>query len=389
MIFQQKQLPETSNKAKGIALINVLIISSLLSLLAIGFAFIMVSENKISQSQETAVQTHYLAEAGIQYAIWKLNNDWQDDFESGMLAEEIKLTNELYAGDEIKIQAKSIGTGNAQIESKALYRSAQRKIIVEVYKPLGGITEPLETRALLCGKIYFTMSQLDVVQGSVHSNDTLELRSSSELWVQDTASAGKTIIEDGSSYLYVDPAKRIENTPLISMPGLDFDAYKEKAVIMSEQDLKICLASNECVLNGINYILDDSEEYGPVIENGQRLILNGFLLADDSIAIAIAGKLLINNTAGQPSGLASRKSIAFNALSSIDITGLVYGLSDVIIIAADNFSLSGGIINYKDSLVLNQLNKIDIAYDESIIKTALGQAKDAPIISLNRWEEEY
>jgi len=390
--------------SKGVALITVLIISGLLILLAIGFAFIMVAENKISQAQELAQQTHYLAEAGTQYALWQLNNNWKDDFENGILNEELPLTDALYPGDEIRIEAKSVPgqPGEAKIISQAKYRDAQREVIVEVFKPLGGITEPLEIKAILSGEvhesqkedknIYLIISRLDVQTGSVHSNNDLKLNAS-DVWIEDTASSVGQIQVDDASNLYVDPEKRIEGAPKITMPALDFDKYKDEALVLDEAYLNSCLAGGECVLNGINYIAGKSCTINiGDIEKGEgpkKLTLNGFLLTDCSVNVDFGSSLLIHNSSGQPSGLASQGSIKINPLANVNITGLLYGLDDITIHAASTFSLSGGIINSGDFLLLNQTNKIDINYDENIIKAALGQPEDAPLITINHWEEEY
>lgn len=368
---------------KGAALISTLIIASLLSFLATGFAFIMISDSKIAKDQELAVQTHYLAEAGTQYAVWKLNNDWQKDFESGDLNEETKLTNAFYQGDEIKITAKATSKGLAQIESKASYKGAQRKVMVEVFKALGGITEPLETRAIFAEKkIFFQTSKLNTT-GSAHTNSNLELISSAVL-VEDTASASQAIIKQGS----ILDAKQEEGAPLITMPGLDFEDYKQKAnLIYTEGQFKVLLQENP-VLQGIVYVAGESCEIN--IEPGQTLTINGFLLTDCTIYIKRESNLIIKNYLNQPSGLASKKSVIINSLAFVNTVGLFYSLHDIMITGANNFSLLGGIINHGELWVLNQLiTKINIIYDENIIKTALGQAQDSPLIILEHWEEEY
>ena len=385
--------------SKGVALITVLIISGLLILLAIGFAFIMVAENKISQAQELAQQTHYLAEAGTQYALWQLNNNWKDDFENGILNEELPLTDALYPGDEIRIEAKSVPgqPGEAKIISQAKYRDAQREVIVEVFKPLGGITEPLEIKAILSGEvhesqkedknIYLIISRLDVQTGSVHSNNDLKLNAS-DVWIEDTASSVGQIQVDDASNLYVDPEKRIEGAPKITMPALDFDKYKDEALVLDEDYLNGCLAGGECVLNGINYLVGDALcLIKPTIWPGQKLTLNGLLLTDCSIDIF--GSLLINNSSGQPSGLASQGSITIYPFANINITGLLYALNGILAIAnQNNFTLLGGVIT-KELQIFNPFKPLTLTYDETIIRQALGQPEDAPLVTINHWEEEY
>lgn len=128
---------------KGIALISVLITLGLLSVISLGFASIIVHEMQISRGQTKSNQAHYLAEAGGQWAIWKLNNDpqWKSAFEAGTLpqgdAGNEKLENFLWTGDEIKIEVKSTDPGEAWINSKVQLADASRKIRLQVYKALG------------------------------------------------------------------------------------------------------------------------------------------------------------------------------------------------------------------------------------------------------------
>lgn len=377
---------------KGIALITVLIITSLLSFLAIGFAFIMVVESQISRAQESAVQALYLAEAGAQKAIWHLNNNWKEDFEEGDLEEDLKLTDELYSGDEIKIQAVSTDKGKAQITSIASYRNAKREVIVKIFKALGGIEEPLEIRAVLTNNEAFAVfSQAEIDNGSMHANTDLTLIFFSEIDVENTASA-ENINIDLTSDLYAEEV--IEDAEAIAMPGLDFDDYLEKAdFIYTETEFESLLEQNP-ILNGIIYVTG-SEICTLDIKRRQTLTVNGFLLTDCAVHLADKGEfgytnLIINNTLGQPSGLASKQSILAKPLTSqINIQGLLYALKSVEIYGpVSNFDLLGGLIT-KKLYILNQLNKLNITYDENIIKTALGQAEDAPIISLEHWEEEY
>ncbi|MFH1392667.1 MAG: hypothetical protein ABIG90_03315 [bacterium] len=382
---------------KGIALISVLIITSFLSFLGIGFALIMVTDSKIATYQELALQTHYLAEAGTQYAIWQLNNDWKDDFENGDLEKDLKLTNELYDGDEIKIKAVSIGHGNAEIESQANYKDAKRKVIIEVFKPLGGITEPLETRAILANKdIAFNKAQnVKINQGSIHANNKLDLKKSSIVSVDQTASA-LVISVDRTSNL---DAEILPEADSLSVPALDFEQYKEKAdAIMSQEEFQEYLALHDpAVLNGIIYVNGTNCRID--IERNQSLTINGFLLTDCSLHIADQGgfgytDLIIRNTLGQPSGIASKNSIIVKQWASLDIQGLIYALKSIECYGEifSSIDVIGGIISASpnnDLYIYAQPNELTITYDKNIIKTALGQAQDSPIITLERWEEEY
>jgi len=378
---------------KGIALINTLIISSLLSFLAIGFAFIMVSENKIAQAQQSAVQTHYLAEAGIQKAIWFLNNDWQNDFENGVLEKDLKLTNELYAGDEIKIEAKSTGQGEAWIESKAIYQQANRKIRTTVFKAMGD-PQQIETQAVFSNnEVLAVLSKnIKISNDSLQANTNLDLMFFSKMDVAARVAAQSINIDVTSTLL---AEEIIPNSPSMMMPALDFEKYKTKADITYSAEEFAVLLENNPVLNGIIYVT--GSEYCLInIKRKQTLTINGFLLTDCALHLAQEGdfgytNLIINHPANKPSGLATKKGIVINPLTSkINITGLLYSLGDIVIYGPiADFTLKGGLISQRLDIVSQLERLLEITYDEAIIKEALGVPQESPTIIIKHWEEEY
>jgi len=86
-ILKPKFLAETYNQ--GTVLIIAFIIMGVLILLGLYFLSFTLAESRIAKSQTVGTQTYYLAEAGINEAIWKLKNDtittdgddaWKDEF---------------------------------------------------------------------------------------------------------------------------------------------------------------------------------------------------------------------------------------------------------------------------------------------------------------------
>lgn len=66
---------EKSLLQKGTVLVIAFVIMGVLLILGVYFLSFSLTESKISQSQTKSIQTYYLAEAGINKAIWKLKND--------------------------------------------------------------------------------------------------------------------------------------------------------------------------------------------------------------------------------------------------------------------------------------------------------------------------
>ncbi len=74
---------------KGVILLITFLTLSILFVLGSYLLVFTVTDRKISGSQESGTNTYYLAEAGINDAVWKLKNDnitsdgdeaWEDDF---------------------------------------------------------------------------------------------------------------------------------------------------------------------------------------------------------------------------------------------------------------------------------------------------------------------
>ena len=69
---------------KGVIIIIVSMTLGILLLLGSYFLSFTLTESKIAKSQTVGTQTYYLAEAGIDEAIWKLKNDsdWKNSFKT-------------------------------------------------------------------------------------------------------------------------------------------------------------------------------------------------------------------------------------------------------------------------------------------------------------------
>jgi len=76
-IFKEK-------RKKGVILIVAFLTLGILLLLGVYFLSFTLTDSRISKSQVSATQTYYLAEAGVNEAIWKLKNDsiWKNNFET-------------------------------------------------------------------------------------------------------------------------------------------------------------------------------------------------------------------------------------------------------------------------------------------------------------------
>ena len=105
------------NNRGYILLISVIIVLSL-GVMASYFLNLSESSLKISQARQPSPQTYFLAEAGIQEAIWKINNDevWSDLFEKGKLKHSFTRKNVFSQRDEYTVYATSTAKNPAVAE---------------------------------------------------------------------------------------------------------------------------------------------------------------------------------------------------------------------------------------------------------------------------------
>jgi hypothetical protein len=137
------KIEKTCLKAKGYILISVLIIMIIMMTLVYILSDALFSEMAIAGNQKTAVLTLNLAEAGIEEAIWRVQNDFDADgarakFLSGVegTATHFGHDQALLVGGSYEVDIQYTAKSEATITSTALLslgsKQAQRKIIVKI-----------------------------------------------------------------------------------------------------------------------------------------------------------------------------------------------------------------------------------------------------------------
>ncbi len=186
------------NWQKGTVVIITFLILAILLLLGSYFLSFTLTETRISKSQEAGTQTYYLAEAGINEAIWKLKNDpsWASDF--------VDLDNwtatfsrSLGEGSyEVTIQNSARGRG--QIISTAALplpegKTTQRVVKTMVFKALGS---PTRNNAIFTGgsseNIEIKFSRLRIYDGNLFSNHNLDIKLASTIELYDNITTTDT-----------------------------------------------------------------------------------------------------------------------------------------------------------------------------------------------------
>jgi hypothetical protein len=330
-------------KKKGVILIVSTLLLGVLLTLGAYFLTFTTTESKISKSQSAAVQTYYLAEAGVSEAIWKIKNDpvWKENFITPPACYNWFATSSggssLSPNGYFNIQIQNTDCGRGEIISTAIFnlpngKTAQRIVKTKVFKAIGSLVG--DSAVLSSGSsenIDLTATAMNVYDGNLSSNNNLNIGLFSNIDVYDNPDTekleGKTLAKNnlivswGSTLDTLSKcAKNVcqgdctdQGCPpvAIPMPMIDFDSgdpgsYKSKAA--ADQAAGHCSVlcngvpcDNKCIYtdkqfsdllwtvgkngtltlnNGITYIT------GPLdLKGSRRLVINGILLADGTVSI--------------------------------------------------------------------------------------------------------
>lgn len=202
-------MAETFNRERGVVIIITFLTLGILLFLGTYFLSFSLTESRIAKSQEVATQTYYLAEAGINEAIWKLKNDdvWSTCFvsnspEYGCLdcnswqASFIKN----YTPDStttISIQNSRCARGKITATSTVVLpkgRTAQRVVKTKVFKARGSLTK--DSPIFGDGNVEVRASNLNVYDGNIWSSKNFTIELGSQVNIYDNPA---TAIQEGQA----------------------------------------------------------------------------------------------------------------------------------------------------------------------------------------------
>ena len=406
------------SNSQGFILVVTIIVMAILLFMASYFLDFSLTETKIAKSEAISNRTYYLAEAGINEAIWKLKNDpsWKNNFENNsswsatfsrenifypQSSYQVQIQNSDYAKGEIISTAKiSLGKG----------KTSQRVVKVKVFKALN--PNPIGKVALFSAD---SDSDLDIMASVINveganflTNGNLILKLFSTLTTDRAVQAvGNILIESGSTLNGEKEAKNYPPAPLeLQMPMIDFDSenansYKNQAdVIYTEEEFADLLWNNQ------NLTLNKKIVYvtgGVDLRGGQSLTINGVLVTDGTINIGEnfcwwrdwhsrcgLSKIKVNHSENEPSGIITKGKINIGLFASqINIDGLVYANNEIKLVSLPQvFKIKGGLLTRKLSTI-SIWQGLNIIYDPKIIMQGLKNPLYSPVVTIEHWEEEY
>lgn len=318
---------------KGTILLLAILILGVLLMLGVYFLTFCLTESRISQSQKIATQTYYLAEAGINRAIWKLKNEepWKTCFVTSSPAYNCNDCKNWQASFEINLIPNSTTTvaivnnecarGKITATSTVLTpdkKIVQRVIKTTVYKSLTGLTQGA---AVLSGgaseNINIDFSKIKVF-GNLSSNHNLSIKwlsivetyatgsgegkilsvgnyiKSWDSTVLSPAICGADICQSTSTCACMDTEKfekckenscppKSATTPLVDFDSPATTSFKTRAQNLQGQNL----CQNLC--NGITCICDEGSCSG-----GNKCVLSSSEFEDLLWAAGKGGTLTLN-----------------------------------------------------------------------------------------------
>jgi len=308
MIVRKKKIKITKtinifSNQKGMALLTTLIFVFVLVSLAVALLTMTNNDTKLSTLQRESNKAFYLADAGIENTLWKLNTstdnggmgiDWREasnyPADPGTATEyyQVTIVDDDYDADgDKRIKINSTGT---VVGGK--FSSGKRKI--EVTAEIDYIITSMYDYAILSDKIILFQGDPgpDVV-GDVHSNDAILVSPPDGTFVENypgtATSGGDTNILNPDNV----------NSGTIDIPFVDYPELKSKAEaaeietgVIHYHDGNVILGNDDTRdWTGIHYIEGNLEA-----KNGSTInVTNGAIIATGDVDVKEGATFNINN----------------------------------------------------------------------------------------------
>ena len=331
------------NDQKG----TIVIISfiAVIILLILGFYFLnsVIAETRISKSMETAAVAYYLAESGINEAIWKLNNDsdWYENFVSETLNPDVSgeywsdyFSRESIGGGSYFVTIENINRGYGEIISMAevpfFDKKARRKIKISVFR---GLDSPVYNAGIFTGgssqNVSISHSKITINNGNLFAGNNLEISGLSIVRVVDDPETEtlegqiisskeikikeESVVEFETLCSSVDCYDGCESCPPedMAVPLIDFDSesptsFKERAKTReSENNCSVYChpengeeyqCSNKCFFSGKEFenLLSEAGEKGILILKNEITYVSGSVNIEDDVMLDVNGVLVVD-----------------------------------------------------------------------------------------------
>lgn len=385
-----------------------ILVMSLLLLTALYVVNFTITEMRISASQAVATKTYYLAEAGINEIIWKIQNDpaTGQAFLTGTLSSANNIVrNGVFGDSKASYQVAALNTvpAEAWLIATSTYQiagSSSRRVIKYYISRATGNSANWDHTIFAGGRgsqqngnFTFTGSGLVLISngGRLHANQNLKIQGA-EVRVNDgVASASNNILVVSGGTLTLNNSYQSAPTTTIDILPIDFNSasptsWKNRATTIYTKTQFKNLPDNT-VLNGIIYVTGDAEI------TAKNMTINGVLVAEEKIKVISAGQTL--TVSADPlygGGLLAEDDVNLTTVGGlVTIDGLIYAGDDLEIISSEtNFVINGGMAGF-DAEVTASGGAITLNFVPENFQNVIDPINNTepPIIQIDHWEEQY
>ncbi|MBI5734161.1 MAG: hypothetical protein HY973_04450 [Candidatus Kerfeldbacteria bacterium] len=397
-----------NHQPTGFILVVVSVITASLLLLANYLLSQSISETRISKSENAASKSYYLAEAGVNEAIFKLKNDntWKTKFLAGTLNNDTASRSQVFDNyGNYTISATSVSPALADITVTANYQIGSKTAKRIIKTRFARATNPANTwsQSLFAGGSGGNENGNVTIErnctangGTIHANQTVKVKSNATLTVNDAmVNASNNIIINSGASLILNNSTQSEGVATIGIPIVDFDSSSPTSLknranqTYTENSFKNLPSGT--TLNGITFVTGKAEWIK------KTLTINGILAASDDIKIQLeAGQTLtVNSNTTTGSGIFGKDDITIELKNtSLTVNGLIYASKELKVEhdGTPTFSVTGGVIAWHLLIEGDDGGTCTITYNDELASRPLDpvyNGNESPIIKVNHWEEQY
>jgi len=397
-----------NNHQSGFVLITSTLILAGLLLLGSYLITMASSDAKISQAQFLATKNYYLAEAGINEMIYKIQNDatTREAFIQGTLSSSDNINrtnifNDSNAG--YAVSAENTIDGEAWITVTSTYQigNNQSQRVVKAYITMPDNSTPAWDFGLFAGgrggqqngNFNFTGAGIVLVANNcrLHANQVFKVQGAEVVVNNGSVTSSNVINIVAGGKLTLNNSYQQSPTSTVDMLQIDFDStdpmsWKNRATVTYAANQFKNLPNNT-VLTGIIYVNGNAQL------TGKNLTINGVLVANGSIDITTAGRnLLVNKHSTYGGGLLSKGNLKItSAGGNVTVNGLVYSGNTLDITSAGTVFVINGAMAGFDSRVTASGGAITLNFTPENFNNVVDPQYNvnAPLIEIDHWEEQY
>jgi hypothetical protein len=399
---------------RGYALATILILLGVCMFGAAALVTISILESRISRSQQEGTVAYYVAEAGVNDAMWRLNNTttYQAALSAGTLNASYAVSNQPATGQSftVTLTTPAEGAGYAFIDvigsSNNGTFTAQRRVQVTVFQGMGGTPVTGDNAFLAGGSATVTngSSALNILNGDFYARGAVVIN-------QATVNGAGRFIETLSTYSSNSSSVTVagihaSNYPppptSIAIPGYNFAQYNslptnrctagqyaaQVQLRCTPTQLRNLIGSNSSFTfnNAVVYV-DSSLTMNSWARN-KSITFNGLLVVNGDLSVTGAASnlaLTFNNPGSNVSGLAVAGNIN-NSSATWVVNGVYYASGTATFTNSNAITVNGAVI-VAGGVSINTGVSFTLNYVSSVITGVLGGTPTA--VQVQHWEEEY